>query len=202
MENLLPEPDKKPDAELILSVKEKIKDRLDDIMTSTDLHILDAAKVAGVSNELVIANIGTDPDFQRWWEMSKTRSKVHGELIPERKPAEIVKKDALNYLVAGGLFEKLGMIAAMADPENELDKDDLFKLGNLATKLMPTQSNSISIKATMEEMQQRKEEEIIAEIKRTEDEMKAMMQERGAAEKARESYVDGDDEPDQGEAAS
>ena len=183
---------KKPTGQDIIEARNRIKERIQEAM-DTGLHLLDAAKVCNVSQDLIVANIGSDPDFKRWWLQSKDRPKLANELLPEKKPVDILKKEGLDTILAGGLYAKLGMISAMADETTEEGKKDLFKLADIAGKLMPTQSHQLQVKATMEEMQAKQEEAIIEEIQRVEEQMNEVIKECGAADKARESYGRGDE---------
>ena len=186
------DPEKKPTGHDIIEARNRIKERIEEAM-STGLHLLDAARVCGVSQQLIVANIGSDPDFKRWWELSKDRPKVVDELLPEKKPADVLKKEGLDNILAGGLYQKLGIITALANAETEEGKKDLFKVADIAGKLMPSHSHQIQVKADMEQMKTQQEEAIIKEMKRVEQEMVEVMGERGAAEKARESYGSGSD---------
>jgi len=173
----------RPSDDELIALKERIKAAIAQGMDA-GLHLLDAAKVAGVSQEMVLSNIGSDPDFQRWWMVSKERTRTCQDLLPQKLPADMIKKDALNSLVAAGLYEKLALIVALSDVDDPEARADIFKAAGIATKLMPQQSQQLQVKATMEEINAKQESEIVQEIQRADEELRALRLKEIEAEEA------------------
>lgn len=172
-------PEKRSQSEQMLEYRERIKERIARGMDA-GLHLYDAARAAGVSRALVMANM-SDPDFAEWHEISLKRSRAD-ESVQDRKSPEKVRADALHLMLAGGLVEKLGVMAAIADPTNELDREDIFRLAGLMVKLMPSQNQSLQVKADLSSVESRKEEEIMAEIEAIDAKIREAVEKRANAE--------------------
>jgi len=93
------------------------------------LHLFDAAEAAGMSADIVIANISTDDDFQEWFRGSRSRMRMTKFEIPDALTPTEMKEGIVRAAMRAGAVEKIGLIIALADPMTSEGKKDLKDFG-------------------------------------------------------------------------
>lgn len=148
------------------------------------LHLIDAAEAAGVPAAVVVANIATDPDFERWWNLSRDRMRMTQHEIPDNLSPTEIKEGVVRAAIRAGAVEKIGMIIAMADPLTPEGKRDLkdFALSIMRDHLPK------EVKKSVEEVKSLTAEEAAAELEATTKEIQRLTMEIDKASRAYEEH--------------
>jgi len=107
------------------------------------LHFYDAAKTAGIPYEVAISAINNDEEFRSWYEISKGRPRLESKHQEKYNPKTSlqIKSDFVNKLSEVGLFDKIAVMAEMADPHTEDGKQILgFFMRYIVKDILPKET--------------------------------------------------------------
>ena len=93
------------------------------------LHIFDAADAAGMSADIVIANMATDDDFRNWYTLSRGRTRMTTFEAPDALTPVEMKEALVRAAIRAGAIEKAAIVIALADPTTTEGKKDLKDFG-------------------------------------------------------------------------
>ncbi len=86
------------------------------------LHFEDAAEKAGIPYEVALSASRKDPEFMQWYDESRSKPRIEKNIKPKKhkpKTSLQIKSDFVNKLSESGLFDKIAVMAEMADPHTE-----------------------------------------------------------------------------------
>ncbi len=89
---------------------------------ASGLHFEDAAEKAGIPYEVALSASRKDPEFMAWYDESRSKPRIEKKIKPKRhkpKTSLQIKSDFVNKLSESGLFDKIAVMAEMADPHTE-----------------------------------------------------------------------------------
>ena len=110
------------------------------------MHLKDASEVAGLPYELALAQVGNDPEFREWMELSENRTQILKTGDPtmrgvRRKTGLQIKQDFVNKLNNAGLFDKITKMAESADPDTEAGQQVLaFFMKTIIKDVLPRET--------------------------------------------------------------
>ncbi len=122
----------------LMARRDRIKGIIEPLVEA-GIHLYDAARKAGISRALAIANVGSDPDFRRWMEMSKELPLVSCTQEQALASVEDVRLGSIQGMTDAGLDAKLEQLVALSDPETSEGAKIILQLANHRAKLMPSQ---------------------------------------------------------------
>lgn len=175
--------------ELRAQIKREIKDGYDQ-----GLHLFDAAEAAGMSADIVIANISTDEDFEQWFRGSRNRIRMTEFEIPDALTPSEMKEGIVRAAMRAGAVEKIGLIIALADPTTAEGKKDLKDFGlSIMRDHLPKE-----VKKQVQEIPTLTAEEVVEQLNSSSEELARLQQQVRDAEAV---YLE-DDGPSDQEAAA
>ena len=108
------------------------------------LHFEDAAEKAGIPYEVALSASRKDPEFMVWYDESRSKPRIvktinHKKHTP--KTSLQIKSDFVNKLSEVGLFDKIAVMAEMADPDTEEGKQVLgFFMRYIVKDILPKET--------------------------------------------------------------
>jgi len=125
-------------------IREHRREKMANAM-SRGLHFADAAEKAGIPYEVAMSAANHDPEFMDWYDQSRSegRARISKRMNKKKKPRTSlqIKSDFINKLCDVGLFDKIAVMAEMADPETREGKEILgFFMRYVVKDILPKET--------------------------------------------------------------
>lgn len=108
------------------------------------LHFEDAAEKAGIPYEVALSASRKDPEFMAWYDESRSKPRIEKTITPKKhtpKTSLQIKSDFVNKLSEVGLFDKIAVMAEMADPNTDEGKQVLgFFMRYIVKDMLPKET--------------------------------------------------------------